>query len=174
MIIARQIGDSDRGEQRDFRAFPHRAQQAGAEPTILHHRAERVVLLTSIEMQILRVGGVGHANLADRAAVGIEDIAQPQGAQHARRRAGHGGGAAIEGRKGGAVQILRVDHDARHIMPGQGQRQCGANQAATDDDHVCIHRHTGFLADLRDSPKRDMMSGPQSVFPRVCLTGVMA
>ena len=174
MIIARQIGDSDRGEQRDFRAFPHRAQQAGAQPTILHHRAERVVLLASIEMQILRVGGVGHANLADRAAVGIEDIAQPQGAQHARRRAGHGGGAAIEGRKGGAVQILRVDDDARHIMPGQGQRQCGANQAATDDDHVCIYRHTGFLADLCDSPKRDMMSGPQAVFPRVCLTGDMA
>ena len=138
-VVTDQAGDFSWCDQRDFGRRAHRRQQRGPQQAILQHDAERITGIARIEMQKLRRRAIGDANGANRAAIGIEHLAQPQRPQHPRRGAGDGAGAAIERLCRRCVEVLRIDDDARHFVARQGEGKGGADQPAPDDDDICVH-----------------------------------
>jgi hypothetical protein len=108
----------------------------GSQPPVLDHDPERVVLVPGIEGDSAGREAVADPDRADRAALALQPLGDPDRFQHPPRGAGDGGGPAVEGGREHLLRLGRVDDEAREAVPVEGDGEGEADEAAAEDDDV--------------------------------------
>ena len=124
----------------DMRRGSGGIEQRATEQLVLVHRAERTIVRVGDEIELARLKPVADANLTDRAALPCQRRADADRVEHAVARAGHGRGAAVEARRQRHRGVRGIDYDRRDAVHVERHGERRADQPATEDEYVCVHK----------------------------------